>query len=64
MLYTLITGASKGIGKALTSAVINDLKGNGFKEIVTDWRITNQLSSVAWPKLGFRTTLIRLHRAL
>ena len=61
---TLPEYRGKGIGKALASAVINDLKGNGFKEIVTDWRITNQLSSVTWPKLGFKTTLIRLHRAL
>lgn len=61
---TLPEYRGKGIGKALASAVINDLKGNGFKEIVTDWRITNQLSSITWPKLGFKTTLIRLHRAL
>ena len=61
---TLPEYRGKGIGKALASAVITQLKADGFKEIVTDWRITNQLSSVAWPKLGFKTTLIRLHRAL
>lgn len=54
----------KGIGKALAAAVINDLRAKGFSEIVTDWRVTNQLSSVTWPKLGFIPTVLRLHRAL
>lgn len=53
-----------GIGKALAASVINDLRAKGFSEIVTDWRVTNQLSSVTWPKLGFIPTVLRLHRAL
>jgi ribosomal protein S18 acetylase RimI-like enzyme len=54
----------QGIGKAIASSVIDDLYKNGFETIVTDWRATNQLSSVTWPKLGFTPTLFRLHRAL
>lgn len=61
---TLPEFRGKGIGKALAASVINELKKNGFKEIVTDWRVTNQLSSVTWPKLGFIPTVLRLHRAL
>ena len=32
--------------------------------VVTDWRMTNLLSSRAWPRLGFRPTFYRLHRAI
>jgi ribosomal protein S18 acetylase RimI-like enzyme len=53
-----------GIGKALASAVIEDLYRKGFTSIVTDWRATNQLSSNTWPKLGFIPTIYRLHRAI
>lgn len=54
----------KGIGKAIASVVIEDLYRRGFETIVTDWRATNQLSSVTWPKMGFIPTLYRLHRAI
>ena len=30
--------------------------------MVTDWRVTNLLSSRAWPALGFTETFLRLHR--
>jgi hypothetical protein len=30
--------------------------------MVTDWRVTNLLSSRFWPARGFRTTFLRLYR--
>ena len=36
----------------------------GFPSIASDWRVTNLLSSRAWPALGFRDTFMRLHRAV
>ena len=30
--------------------------------MVTDWRVTNLLSSRFWPRRGFRTSFLRLHR--
>lgn len=54
----------RGFGKAIASQVVEDLYNRGFTTIVTDWRATNQLSSVTWPKMGFVPTLYRLHRAI
>jgi hypothetical protein len=34
----------------------------GYRSVVTDWRVTNLLSSRAWPALGFRPSFFRLHR--
>jgi hypothetical protein len=34
----------------------------GFGSVVTDWRVTNLLSSRAWPALGFEETFLRVHR--
>jgi GNAT superfamily N-acetyltransferase len=51
-----------GVGRALGDAVIAWSADNGFSSVVTDWRVTNLLSSRAWPALGFRTTFLRLHR--
>jgi hypothetical protein len=31
---------------------------------VTDWRVTNLLSSRFWAARGFRPTFVRLHRAV
>jgi GNAT superfamily N-acetyltransferase len=53
-----------GVGKAIATAVIQDLYKRGFSEIVTDWRATNQTSSNTWPKLGFVPTMIRLARTI
>jgi hypothetical protein len=30
--------------------------------VVTDWRVTNLLSSRTWPRLGFKESFLRLHR--
>ena len=61
---TLPEYRGRGIGKAIASAVIVELFNRGFEAIVTDWRMTNQLSSVTWPKLGFVPTLYRLSRTI
>ena len=37
---------------------------DGREWVVTDWRMTNLLSSRAWPRLGFRPTFYRLYRAI
>jgi GNAT superfamily N-acetyltransferase len=51
-----------GLGRDLGSAVIDWSGHAGFSSVVTDWRVTNLLSSRAWPRLGFRPTFLRLHR--
>ncbi|SCL39001.1 Ribosomal protein S18 acetylase RimI [Micromonospora pallida] len=51
-----------GAGRALGEAVIEWAADSGFDSVVTDWRVTNLLSSRAWPALGFTETFLRLHR--
>jgi GNAT superfamily N-acetyltransferase len=53
-----------GAGRALGETVIWWSTQAGFPSIVTDWRVTNLLSSRAWPALGFRDTFVRLHRVV
>jgi GNAT superfamily N-acetyltransferase len=53
-----------GAGRALGEAVILWARDAGYPTIVTDWRETNLLSSRTWPRLGFRPTFRRLHRAI
>jgi ribosomal protein S18 acetylase RimI-like enzyme len=53
-----------GAGRALGEAVIWWSAQAGYPSIVTDWRVTNLLSSRAWPALGFRNTFVRLHRVV
>ncbi|MEV4713843.1 GNAT family N-acetyltransferase [Micromonospora sp. NPDC049374] len=53
-----------GAGRALGSAVIDWAASAGFDSVVTDWRVTNLLSSRTWPKLGFTETFLRLHRLI
>jgi hypothetical protein len=36
----------------------------GFPTMITDWRVTNLLSSRFWPKRGFRPTFLRLYRSI
>jgi hypothetical protein len=47
---------------ALTAASFAWAKERGYPAMVTDWRVTNLLSSRFWPRRGFRTTFLRLHR--
>jgi predicted N-acetyltransferase YhbS len=53
-----------GVGRALTEHVIAWAYAKGFPTMTTDWRMTNLLASRFWPRRGFRTTFLRLYRAL
>jgi ribosomal protein S18 acetylase RimI-like enzyme len=53
-----------GAGRALGEAVGWWVAQQGFGSLVTDWRVTNLLSSRTWPRLGYETTFLRLHRVL
>jgi len=53
-----------GAGRALGEAVLNWSAEMGYDSVVTDWRMTNLLSSRAWPALGFQQTFHRLHRLI
>jgi GNAT superfamily N-acetyltransferase len=54
----------RGIGVALTDACFAWAREQGYRTMVTDWRVTNLLSSRFWPKRGFRTSFLRLHRLI
>ncbi|MBV1856056.1 GNAT family N-acetyltransferase [Catellatospora tritici] len=51
-----------GAGRALGEAVLSWAAEAGHTCVVTDWRVTNLLSSRAWPALGFQESFLRLHR--
>jgi GNAT superfamily N-acetyltransferase len=51
-----------GVGVALTDASFAWARREGYGVMTTDWRVTNLLSSRFWPRRGFRTTFLRLHR--
>jgi GNAT superfamily N-acetyltransferase len=53
-----------GAGRALGEAVLAWAAEGGFASMVTDWRVTNLLSSRAWPALGFAEAFLRLHRTI
>ena len=53
-----------GAGRVLGEAVLAWARETEREWVVTDWRMTNLLSSRAWPRLGFRPTFYRLHRAI
>jgi ribosomal protein S18 acetylase RimI-like enzyme len=53
-----------GAGRALGEAVLWWSAEAGYSSTVTDWRVTNLLSSRAWPALGFRDTFVRVHRLI
>jgi ribosomal protein S18 acetylase RimI-like enzyme len=59
---TLPEARGSGAGLALTSACFAWARERGYEVMVTDWRVTNLLSSRFWPKRGFRPTFLRLHR--
>jgi GNAT superfamily N-acetyltransferase len=54
----------QGVGVALTNASFAWARERGYETMVTDWRVTNLLSSRFWPKRGFRTSFLRLHRLI
>lgn len=53
-----------GAGLALTAAAFRWARERGYEVMVTDWRVTNLLSSRFWPKRGFRTTFLRVYRSI
>ena len=53
-----------GAGLALTNASFAWARARGYGTMATDWRMTNLLSSRFWPRRGFRTTFLRLYRAI
>ncbi len=59
---TLPDARGSGAGLALTEASFAWARERGYEVMVTDWRVTNLLASRFWPKRGFRTTFLRLHR--
>ena len=52
----------RGAGRALGEAAGWWAAESGFDSIVVDWRVTNLLASRTWPRLGFETSFLRLHR--
>jgi GNAT superfamily N-acetyltransferase len=51
-----------GAGVALTDASFAWARERGYEVMVTDWRETNLSASRFWPRRGFRTSFLRLHR--
>ena len=54
----------EGAGRLLGETVLSWAHEAGYPAVVTDWRMTNLLSSRTWPRLGFRPTFYRLFRAI
>ncbi len=61
---TLPEVRGSGAGLALTQASFAWAYERGYRMMVTDWRVTNLLSSRFWPKRGFRETFLRLYRSI
>ena len=53
-----------GAGLALTQASFAWAYRAGYRTMVTDWRVTNLLSSRFWPRRGFRLTFLRVYRSI
>ena len=53
-----------GAGVALTDGCLAWAHEQGYSTMVTDWRVTNLLSSRFWPRRGFRETFLRLYRSI
>ena len=52
------------VGRALTAHVLTWAHDQGIPVMTIDWRMTNLLASRFWPRRGFRTTFLRLHRQI
>jgi ribosomal protein S18 acetylase RimI-like enzyme len=61
---TLPESRRAGVGVALTDASFAWAAGQGYRAIVTDWRVTNLLASRFWPRRGFRPSVLRLYRSI
>ena len=53
-----------GAGVALTDASFAWARAHGYETMLVDWRVTNLAASRFWPRRGFRTSFLRLHRSL
>lgn len=53
-----------GVGRTLTAHALRWAHEHGHPTMTTDWRMTNLWASRFWPRRGFRTTFLRLHRAI
>lgn len=53
-----------GAGLVLTDAAFAWAHAAGYATMVTDWRVTNLLSSRFWPRRGFRLSFLRLYRSI
>jgi ribosomal protein S18 acetylase RimI-like enzyme len=53
-----------GAGVRLTAAAFAWAHREGYRSMVTDWRVANLLASRFWPRRGFRTTFLRLYRSI
>jgi GNAT superfamily N-acetyltransferase len=53
-----------GAGLRLTQATFAWARSRGHEVMVTDWRVTNLLSSRFWPARGFRASFLRLYRSI
>jgi ribosomal protein S18 acetylase RimI-like enzyme len=61
---TFPAARGSGAGVALTEHVLHWAHEHGYPTMITDWRMTNLLASRFWPRRGFRTTFLRLYRAV
>jgi ribosomal protein S18 acetylase RimI-like enzyme len=61
---TVPEARGSGIGTALTEEGFAWAAEQGYKVMVTDWRVTNLLASRFWPQRGFRTSFLRLYRSI
>jgi ribosomal protein S18 acetylase RimI-like enzyme len=61
---TLPESRGSGIGVALTQAGLAWAAEEGYPTMITDWRVTNLLSSRFWPRRGFRLSFLRLYRSI
>lgn len=64
--FAAVSPAARGLGagRALGEAFLSWSVEAGFTCAVTDWRVTNLLSSRTWPSLGFTESFLRLHRLI
>jgi predicted N-acetyltransferase YhbS len=53
-----------GLGVALAQAALAWAHRAGYRTMVTDWRVTNLLSSRFFPRRDFRLTFLRMYRSI